>query len=78
MAEISKKQSNNFFNVNFHHQGGADPKVMGTLESGSSRRFHRHLKIQNLIIFGRLAAILAYAHDDNRRTQMDADGLCKM
>ena len=43
MAEISKKQSNNCFNVNFHHQGGADPKVMGTIESDSSRCFFWHL-----------------------------------
>ena len=32
MSEISKKLSNNCFNVNFHHQGGADPNVMGTVE----------------------------------------------
>merc|ERR1712059_133303 len=44
MAEISKKLSDNCFNVNFHHQGGgADPKVMGTVEFGSSRRFFWHL-----------------------------------
>ena len=62
----------------FITRGGADPKVMGTVESGSSRRFHRHLKIQNLIIFGHLAAVLANVHDDGRRRTTDDDGLCKM
>ena len=38
-----KKTVKYFFNVNFHHQGGADPKVMGTIESGLSRRFFWHL-----------------------------------
>ena len=67
MAEISKKQSNNFFNANFHHQGGADPKVMGTIESGLSRQLHRHLKIQNPIIFDRLAAVLSLGDGRRRR-----------
>ena len=47
MSEISKKLSNNCFNVNFHHQGGANPKVMGTVESSSSRCFFGHLAKSN-------------------------------
>ena len=34
------------------------------------RQFHRHLKIQNLIIFGHLAAVLANVHRQTDR-QMD-------
>ena len=51
----------------FTTRGGADPKVMGTVESGLLRRFFWHLKIQNPIIFGRLAAVLANVHDRRRR-----------
>ena len=39
MAEISKKQSNNFLMLIFTTRGGADLKVMGTIKSSSSRRF---------------------------------------
>ena len=36
-VDISKKQSNNLFDANFYHQGCADPKVMGTVESSLLR-----------------------------------------
>ena len=55
--------SNNFVDVNFHHQGSHDPSVRGTVGSGLSRQFHRHLKILNLIMFGHLVAVLANVHN---------------
>ena len=33
------KNSQIIFNANFHHQGGIDPKAMGTIESVSLRHF---------------------------------------
>ena len=48
-----KKQSNNFFNVNFRHQGGTVPKVMATVESGSLRCFNWYLgKLNQTYSFG--------------------------
>ena len=35
------------FDANSHHQGGVDPKVMGTVESGWSRHFFWHLAMSD-------------------------------
>ena len=67
---FEEKKSNNIFDVNFHHQGGHDPKVRGTVGSSLSKQFHRHLKILNPIIFGYLAAVLANVH---RQMMMQTD-----